>query len=112
MIKNLTTHQFSLGEGAAMKIALVHDYLTQRGGAERVFELLCRRFPEADIFTSLYDPQGTIDLRDRTVNTTLLQKIPGGQSTFPHVCAVLFSGLPPAKSGRLRSRVEQHNQFC
>ena len=40
-----------------MRIALVHDYLTQRGGAERVFELLCKRFPNADIFTSLYDPK-------------------------------------------------------
>ena len=48
-----------------MKIALVHDYLTQRGGAERVFELLCKRYPEADIFTSLYDPQKTIDLGER-----------------------------------------------
>jgi glycosyltransferase involved in cell wall biosynthesis len=65
-----------------MRIALVHDYLTQRGGAERVFELLCRRFPEADIYTSLYDPQGTIDLRDRTVNTTLLQRIPGASQHF------------------------------
>ena len=38
-----------------MKVALVHDYLTQRGGAERVFELLCRYFPDADIFTSLIE---------------------------------------------------------
>ena len=48
-----------------MKIALVHDYLTQRGGAERVFELLCKRYPEADIFTSVYDPEKTIDLGER-----------------------------------------------
>jgi glycosyltransferase involved in cell wall biosynthesis len=65
-----------------MKVALVHDYLTQRGGAERVFELLCKRFPEADIFTSLYDPEGTIDLRDRIVNTTVLQSIPGASRHF------------------------------
>ncbi|MBE9042769.1 glycosyltransferase [Oscillatoriales cyanobacterium LEGE 11467] len=65
-----------------MKIALVHDYLTQRGGAERVFELLCHYFPEADIFTSLYDPQRTIDLSDRVVNTTVLQKIPGAAKNF------------------------------
>jgi len=37
-----------------MKIALVHDYLTQRGGVERVFEL--GKYPNADIFTSVYDP--------------------------------------------------------
>jgi hypothetical protein len=48
-----------------MKIALVHDYLTQQGGAERVFELLCKHFPEADIFTSLYDAERTIDLGER-----------------------------------------------
>jgi glycosyltransferase involved in cell wall biosynthesis len=65
-----------------MKIALVHDYLTQRGGAERVFELLCRHFPEADIFTSLYDPKGTIDLGDRLVHTTVLQNIPGACRYF------------------------------
>jgi glycosyltransferase involved in cell wall biosynthesis len=65
-----------------MKIALVHDYLTQRGGAERVFELLCRRFPEAEIFTSVYDPERTIDLRNRIVNTTSLQSIPGATRYF------------------------------
>jgi glycosyltransferase involved in cell wall biosynthesis len=65
-----------------MKIALVHDYLTQKGGAERVFELLCRHFPEADVFTSLYDPQKTIDLSDRLVRTTILQGIPGATKYF------------------------------
>ncbi|MCU0525732.1 MAG: glycosyltransferase [Elainella sp. Prado103] len=65
-----------------MKIALVHDYLTQKGGAERVFELLCKHFPQADIFTSLYDPQRTIDLRNRLVNTTKLQSIPGAARYF------------------------------
>ncbi|HEY9662348.1 MAG TPA: glycosyltransferase [Allocoleopsis sp.] len=65
-----------------MKIALVHDYLTQRGGAERVFELLCQRFPDADIFTSLYDPARTIDLSDRVVQTTSLQTIPGAARYF------------------------------
>ncbi len=65
-----------------MKIALVHDYLTQRGGAERVFELLCQYFPEADVFTSLYDPEETIDLGDRQVNTTRLQNIPGATKNF------------------------------
>lgn len=65
-----------------MKIALVHDYLTQRGGAERVFELLCKRYPNADIFTSLYDPQRTIDLGERIVNTTFLQSIPGAAKYF------------------------------
>ncbi|MGL5874188.1 MAG: glycosyltransferase, partial [Xenococcaceae cyanobacterium] len=65
-----------------MKVALVHDYLTQKGGAERVFELLCNCFPDADVFTSLYDPQKTIDLGERIVKTTYLQKIPGAAKYF------------------------------
>jgi polysaccharide biosynthesis transport protein len=65
-----------------MKVALVHDYLTQRGGAERVFELLCKSFPNADIFTSLYDAERTIDLGGRHVNTTFLQKIPNASRYF------------------------------
>lgn len=65
-----------------MRIALVHDYLTQKGGAERVFELLCKRFPEADIFTSLYAPESTIDLSDRSVRTTKLQGLPGAPKYF------------------------------
>jgi glycosyltransferase involved in cell wall biosynthesis len=65
-----------------MKIALVHDYLTQRGGAERVFELLCRHYPDADIFTSLYDPDRTIELGDRLVKTTILQSVPGASKYF------------------------------
>ncbi len=65
-----------------MKIALVHDYLTQRGGAERVFELLCKYFPNADIFTSLYDRENTIDLKERSVSTTPLQHLPGSAKYF------------------------------
>jgi glycosyltransferase involved in cell wall biosynthesis len=65
-----------------MKIALVHDYLTQKGGAERVFELLCNYFPQADIFTSVYNPNTTIDLGKRKVNTTALQYLPGATKYF------------------------------
>lgn len=64
------------------KIALVHDYLTQAGGAERVFELLCKRFPDADIYTSLYDPSASIDLAPRPVHTTFLQALPGARHYF------------------------------
>ena len=39
-----------------MRIALVHDYLTQRGGAERVVLSLTRAFPDAPLYTSLFDP--------------------------------------------------------
>jgi glycosyltransferase involved in cell wall biosynthesis len=65
-----------------MRVALVHDYLTQNGGAERVFELLCKFFDRADIYSSVYDPQNTIDVGERSVNTTFLQKLPGVRKSF------------------------------
>lgn len=40
-----------------MKIALVHDWLNQRGGAEDVLEALVELFPGAPVYTSLYAPE-------------------------------------------------------
>ena len=57
-----------------MRIALVHDYLTQRGGAERVALSLTRAFPGAPLYTSLYDLAGTfpefakVDVRPLPLN--------------------------------------------
>jgi glycosyltransferase involved in cell wall biosynthesis len=42
-----------------LNVALVHDYVTQRGGAERVVASMLRAFPSAPLHTSLYDPAGT-----------------------------------------------------
>jgi glycosyltransferase involved in cell wall biosynthesis len=47
------------GLRGAPSVAIVHDYLTQRGGAERVFLLLAQTLPDATLHTSLYDPAGT-----------------------------------------------------
>lgn len=40
-----------------MKIALVHDYIKEYGGAESVLEALSDIYPQADIFTCVYSPQ-------------------------------------------------------
>lgn len=60
-----------------MKIALVHDYLNQYGGAERVLEVLCEMFPDAPIYTLLYDEQMTGGVfKGREMHTSFLQKLP------------------------------------
>jgi glycosyltransferase involved in cell wall biosynthesis len=57
-------------------IALVHDYLTQRGGAERVVAQFCELFPEAPLYTSLYDPDGTFaSFRTVDVRTGVLDRV-------------------------------------
>lgn len=40
-----------------MKIALVHDYIKEYGGAERVLEALHELYPEAPVYTSVYLPE-------------------------------------------------------
>lgn len=61
-----------------MKIALVHDYLIQQGGAENVFKVFAEIFPEAPIYTFFYDAKKFKDiLNGRQVYSSWLQKIPG-----------------------------------
>jgi glycosyltransferase involved in cell wall biosynthesis len=60
-----------------MKVALVHDYLNQMGGAERVVLALHEIFPDAPIYTSIYDPR-RVDaaFQQMDIRTTFMQKLP------------------------------------
>lgn len=51
--------QVSGPSGSRPRVAIAHDYITQRGGAERVVLALHRAFPEASVFTTLYEPETT-----------------------------------------------------
>lgn len=68
-----------------LKIALIHDDLVQWGGAERVLEGLCEIFPDAPIFTSVFDYSDD-ELFERFGNkkiiTSFLQKIPGWKRLY------------------------------
>jgi glycosyltransferase involved in cell wall biosynthesis len=41
------------------RVALVHDFLLDLRGAERVFAAICDAWPDADVFTAVYDEEGT-----------------------------------------------------
>lgn len=59
------------------KIAIVHDFLVQYGGAERVLEVLSEMFPGAPIYTLLYDKEKIGDkFAKREIRTSYLQKFP------------------------------------
>ena len=60
------------------RVALIHDWLNQVGGAENVLEVLVRMFPGAPVFTSMYAP----DLmppayRSWDIRTSFMQRLPG-----------------------------------
>lgn len=63
-----------------MKIAIVHDYLKEYGGAEKVVETLLEIWPDADIYTSVFLPEYSGPHRERIerwkVHTSCLQHIP------------------------------------
>jgi len=60
-----------------MKIALVHEYLNQFGGAERMLQVLCALYPRAPIYTLLYDREATGGVFDgRVIKTSFLQNLP------------------------------------
>lgn len=60
-----------------MKVAVVHDYLNQRGGAEKVLQAVTELFPRAPVYTLLHDGDRLEGLlRDRVVRTSWLQRMP------------------------------------
>lgn len=61
-----------------MKVALIHYWLVGMRGGEKVLEVLCDLYPDADIFTLVYDEKAVSDkIRRHRVTTSFLQKIGG-----------------------------------
>src|SRR5437763_14722383 len=66
-----------------MKVAIVHDYLNQAGGAERVVAVLHRMFPKAPIFTTLFDPKAIGQpLADADVRVSWMRRLPNWKRNF------------------------------
>lgn len=62
-----------------MKIALIHDHLAQDGGAEKVLKVLAEMYPQADIYTLLYEQKHADKyFSGRTIKTSFIQRVPGG----------------------------------
>jgi glycosyltransferase involved in cell wall biosynthesis len=68
-----------------MRTAIVHDYLNQYGGAERVLEALVGLFPGAPIYTSIYDAATMPAFyRSWDIRTSWMQQLPGWRRYFRH----------------------------
>jgi glycosyltransferase involved in cell wall biosynthesis len=67
----------------APRVALVHDFLLDLRGAERVFAAICDTWPEGDVFTAVYDEAGTEGrFADRRPITSFLQRLRPTARTF------------------------------
>src|SRR5207253_347024 len=66
-----------LSGGGAVRVALVHDWLTGLRGGERVLEQLCLLYPAADIFTLVYMPGTCGEIIERhRIRTSFLDRLP------------------------------------
>lgn len=79
------------------KVAIVYDWLTNMGGAERVVLAMHKAFPNAPIYTSVFEPEGCPDFKNLDVRTTNLQKLPKflrkKHQLFPTLRARAFRNL-------------------
>jgi glycosyltransferase involved in cell wall biosynthesis len=69
--------------GGSRRVAIIHYWLVGMRGGERVLERLLRLFPEADIFTHVYDPAAVSEtIRSRRVRTTFIDRLPGSRRHY------------------------------
>jgi glycosyltransferase involved in cell wall biosynthesis len=67
------------------KTAVIHEWFTTLAGSEKVVEQFCCLYPQADLFAVYADPgliAATDFLRDRTLNTSFIQQLPGAAERF------------------------------
>ncbi|MBE2316384.1 glycosyltransferase [Solirubrobacter sp. CPCC 204708] len=65
------------------RVALIHDFLLDLRGAERVFAAICDAWPDADVFTAVYDEKGTEGrFAARHPHASFLQKLHPTSNTF------------------------------
>jgi len=66
----------SARQARAPRTALIHDFLVSVRGADRVFLEICDLWPDADVFTPVYDERGTGGrFAHRNIHTSFLQRL-------------------------------------
>jgi len=67
-----------------VRIAIIHDWLVSTGGAERCLEVFCELFPQADIYSLVYNPEN-IDskiINSMKITTSFIQRMPFGVEKY------------------------------
>ena len=66
-----------------MRVAIIHYWLVAMRGGERVLERVLRLFPDADLYTHVYDPSAVSDeIRRRNVKTTFIDNLPASRLLY------------------------------
>lgn len=77
-----------------MKIALVHDWLTGMRGGEKVLEVMCEIWPDADLFTLLHSPGKVSEtIENRTIHTSFVQRLPRAAQWYRYYLPLLPTAI-------------------
>lgn len=80
--------------GRPLKVALIHHWLVSMRGGEKVLEALCELFPQADIYTHVYDPSGISEtIRSHRVYTTFIQRLPAARRLYKKYLPLMAMAL-------------------
>ena len=77
-----------------MKVAIVHYWLVNMRGGEKVLKALLELFPGADIFTHVYDPDSMpADITSHNVHTSYIQKLPFAKRMYQKYMPLMPNAL-------------------
>jgi glycosyltransferase involved in cell wall biosynthesis len=77
-----------------MKVAIIHYWLVSMRGGEKVLESLCELYPQADIYTHVYDPQVISEvLKKHTVRTTFINRLPFAKKFYQKYLSLMPAAL-------------------
>ena len=77
-----------------MRVAIIHYWLVGMRGGEKVIEALCRMYPQADIYTHVYDPAAVSPtISNRQVRTSFIARLPGATRTYKRYLALMPMAL-------------------
>jgi len=80
--------------GRFPRVAVVHDWLTIPGGSEDVVIELLNMFPNAELFTSVYDPAPwPVLITERRVHSSPLNKIPGATRNYQKLLPLMTAAF-------------------
>lgn len=77
-----------------MKLALIHDWLTGMRGGEKALEVVCERFPEAELFTLVHVPGSVAPVIERRpIHTSFVQHLPFVRRHYRHYLPLFPSAI-------------------
>jgi len=76
------------------RVAVVHEWLTVPGGSEKVLCAILELLPQAELFTSIYDPTRWPEvITRRAVHTSFLDRVPGATHRYSHLLPFMDSAF-------------------